>query len=274
MRKTKELLVKIVYDVFIHNSNGICMRALNNHVYIIAFFAMGIIVGAGFFQLYISLNQAGSAPILSLDQMYKNAIEDAIIAKPSEIYGGLTSVVESNGNLSWQGNSGSQRVLVVTFTKYASSYPVGETLNTTWGETWVTVVPEIKTFFKDHVNSDSNVTLRALQLLGLPPNNSNTYFVEMWVNPQSLFRPTADNEINDTVAELSFPASVTAEYKTWFNNNIIYSYYPERYPWTRLGYTYDWGSNASPVGLSEFVLKQNSLIMVQSVTPTIDYLTG
>jgi hypothetical protein len=250
------------------------MRALNNHVCIIVFFAIGIILGAGLFQLYLGLNQAGSAPILSLDQMYKNAIDDAIITKPSEIYGGLTAIVESNGNLSWQGDPGSQRVLVVTFTKYASSYPVGETLNTTWGETWVTVVPEIKTFFKDHVNSGSNVTLRALQLLGLPPNNSNTYFVEMWANPQSLFRPTPDNEINDTVADLSFPSSATTEYKTWFNNNIIYSYYPEKYPWTRLGYTYDWGTNASHVGLSEFVLKQNSLIMVQSVTTTLDYLTG
>jgi hypothetical protein len=124
------------------------------------------------------------------------------------------------------------------------------------------------------VDPNVNVTLRTLQLLGLPPNNANTYFVELWVSPQSLFRPTPDNDINDTVAQLAFPASATPEYKQWFNSNIIYSYFPERYPWTRLGYTYDWGNSNSHVGLSEFVLKQNSTVIVKSVTPTADYLSS
>jgi hypothetical protein len=75
------------------------------------------------------------------------------------------------------------------------------------------VVPEIKTFFKDHVDPNSNLTLRVKQLLGLPPNNSNLYFVELWVNPQSLFRPTPDNEVNDTVSQLTFSSSATAAYK-------------------------------------------------------------
>jgi hypothetical protein len=234
-----------------------------------------MVFGACLFQLYLSLNNPNSeAPILSLPEMYQNAIEDATIAKPNEISSNLTPIIESNGNLSWQGESGNKSVLVVTFTKYASSYPAGETVNTTWGETWVTVAPEIKTFFHDNSASVSNLTLRALQLLGLPSNNSNSYFVEMWVNPQSLFRPTPDNEIDDTTAQLTFPASATADYRTWFNSNIIYSYYPEKYPWTRLGYTYDWGNSFSHVGLSEFVLKQNSIVTVKSVTPIEEYLSA
>jgi hypothetical protein len=241
---------------------------------IAVFFAIGIIVGAGLLQLYSIMIQPSSAPPLSLDQMYQNAIEDAIIAKPSEIYADLTPIVESNGNLSWQGDPGNKSMLVVTFTKYTSSYPVGAPVNTTWGETWVTVVPEIKTFFKEHVDPNGNVTLRTLQLLGLPPNNTNTHFVELWASPQSLFRPTPDNDINDTVAQLTFPSSATPEYKQWFNSNILYSYFPERYPWTRLGYTYDWGNSNSHVGLSEFVLKQNSTVIVKSVTPTADYLSS
>ena len=92
------------------------------------------------------------------------------------------------------------------------------------------------------------------------------------MSPQSLFRPTPDNEINDTSAQLAFPASATADYKTWFNSNIIYSYYPMKYPWTRLGYTYDWGNTQSHIGLSEFVIKQNSTVTVKSVTPTTEYL--
>lgn len=238
---------------------------------LVGVFFLGIIVCAGFYQVYGAL-QPAILPQLTLEQSYENAIEDAIIAKPNEISNSLTPIVESNTNLIWQGEAGNKSVLVVTLTKYASSYPVGGEVNTSWGETWVTVVPEIQTFFKNNVDSGSNLTLRALQLLGLPPNSSSTYFVELWVSPQSLFRPTPDNEITDTTAQLDFPSSATSAYKDWFNGNIVYSYYPQRYPWTRLGYTYDWGSSASHVGLSEFVLRQNSTVFVKSVNPVNDYL--
>ena len=242
-----------------------------NRVKFIAVFILGIVVCAGIYQVY-GVVQPSFLPNLTLEQSYQDAIEDSMVAKSSEVYSSLTPVVESNNGLIWQGEPGNKSVLVVVFTKYASSYPVGGTVNTTWGDTWVTVAPEIQTFFKNYVNPDSNLTLRTLQVLGLPPSSGNTYFVELWVQPQSLFRPAPDNEITDTVAQLDFPASATAEYKDWFNGNIIYSYYPERFPWTRLGYTFDWGNPNSHVGLSEFVLKQGSTVTVKSVEPIADYL--
>jgi hypothetical protein len=96
--------------------------------------------------------------------------------------------------------------------------------------------------------------------------------VELWVKPESLFRPTPDTEITDTTVSLNFPANATSDYKEWFNSNIINSYYPMKNPWTRLGYTYDWGDSTTHVGLSEFILEQNATAMVKSVTPTVDYL--
>jgi len=204
--------------------------------------------------------------------MYQNAIEDAMVAKPSEIYSGLTPIIENNSNLIWQGTPGNESALMVTWTKYIGSYPANRTVTTSWGDTWVTAAPQIQVFFKDNVKSNVNATLRAAQLLGLPANTSDTYFVELWVNPQSLFRPSPDNEVTDTTASLTFPANATADYKAWFNSNIIYSYYPMNYPWTRLGYTYDWGNTQTHVGLSEFVIRQNSTVTVKSVTPTAEYL--
>ena len=121
------------------------------------------------------------------------------------------------------------------------------------------------------MGSDVNVTLRTAQLLGLPANATDSYFVELWVKPQSLFRPSPDNEITDTTAALTFPANATADYKIWFNN-INSSYYSMEYPWTRLGYTYNWGNTQTQVGLSEFVIEQNSTVTVKSVTPTAQYL--
>ncbi len=106
-------------------------------------------------------------------------------------------------------------------------------------------------------------------------NNTKLKFFAVFVlGPQSLFRPTPDSEITDTTAQLDFPSSTTPQYKEWFNGNIIYSYYPERFPWTRLGYTYDWGNPDSHVGLSEYVLKQGSMATVESVSSIDDYLYG
>jgi hypothetical protein len=235
---------------------------------IIVFSIIALFVGLGVYHLYSMGIPPNDTTPLNLDQAYRQAIEDAMVAKESEVYTNLTSIVENNSNLIWQG----QNVLMVTWTKYASSYPVNGTVTTSWGDTWVTAAPQIKIFFQTHVAPETNLTTRAAELLGLPANVSDTYFVEFWVNPQSLFRPTPDNEITDSTTQLTFPSNASADYKAWFNNNIINSYYPMKYPWTRLGYTYDWGNSQTHVGLSEFVLKQNSTVTVKSVTPNLEYL--
>lgn len=238
---------------------------------IVILFIIVVISTLAISELYTGVIAPALAPPPTLEQRYEWAIEDAMIAKPSEISNNLTPITVNNSNLIWQGEGDNASVLVVTWTKYANSYPVGANVSTTWGYTWVTAAPELQRFFENHVSSGQNLTLRAAQLLGLPANTTNTYFVELWVKPQALFRPTPDNEINDTTASLTFPSTATADYKVWFNNYIITAYYPMKYPWTRLGYTYDWDSS-NHVGLSEFVIWQNSTVTVKSVTPTLEYL--
>jgi hypothetical protein len=248
------------------------MGKMKDHTVIVVFFVIGIIATLGISTLYTAVIAPAFAPPPTLDQRYQAAIEDSMVAKESEIATNLTPITENNTNLIWQGEGENATVLVVTWTKYINSYPVGQNVTISWGNTWVTVAPEMRTFFQNHAASDTNSTLRAAQLLGLPANTTNTYFVELWVNPESLFRPAPDNEITDTTALLNFPANATADYKEWFNSNIISSYYPMKYPWTRLGYTYDWGDSTTHVGLSEFILEQNATAVVKSVTSTVDYL--
>jgi len=147
-------------------------------------------------------------------------------------------------------------------------------------DSWVTVAPEMKQRFAGTVPS----LLRVVQLLGLPPSyaiqgnpREAKYVLELWVSPKDLFRPCPDSEISDTVCEMQFPADpfrildasntirategleapVFKTYTAWFNNRTrnVYTATPssEAYPWTRLGYTYDWGSSLR-FGLSEFVV--------------------
>jgi hypothetical protein len=141
--------------------------------------------------------------------------------------------------------------------------------------------------------------LRIEQLLGVPPNNGKTKFVELWVNPGDLFRPSPDPEVTDHEADLDFPNVTSpfvqmtdtpkitdwdpvlnryfeANYVTWFNRRRNTVYTAEvPYPWTRLGYTYDWGKKSGGhVGMSEFVVRGGSTVGVYAVTPNDAYFEG
>ena len=126
------------------------------------------------------------------------------------------------------------------------------------------------------------------------------YMLEMWVSPKDLFRPCPDTEISDTACETSFPADmfrildlnnmvrategtdygVFKTYSSWFNNRTRNGYPmgSSPYPWTRLGYTYDWGSS-NHTGLSEFVLHGRKVdgskisVGIKSVKTTAEYFT-
>ena len=211
---------------------------------------------------------------ITLEQRYEKAVNDATVAEASEIFNNLTPITESNPKLIWSNINGEKMLLVSTWTRYPQSYKVNETISLSWGETWVTVVPELKDFIKNNPKQPQEMVLRIEQLLGLPMNSGYKGFVEMWVMPGDLFRPSPDNEITDTKADLDFPQAVDENYKQWFNNNIINAYFTtgKKMPWTRLGYTYDWGNPSSEIGLSEFVIKKDSKVVVKSVTDTPDYL--
>ncbi len=203
----------------------------------------------------------------NLKVQYFIAISDAKIAEPAEIYPNLIPILETNCYLFWK----DKRVLVATWTKYPDVYRVLDTLTIVRGDVWVTVVPEIRDWFQSN-GAVADTVLRIEQLLGLPPCSDYSYFIEMWVDPADLFRPAPDNEITDKICELDFPAGTDESYKQWFRNNSQHSYTPSGYPWTRLGYTYDWGPSESEIGLSEFVIKNGSIIIVKSVVSTKSYL--
>ena len=155
---------------------------------------------------------------------------------------------------------------------------------------WVTVVPELKNYLVGETCPPTNERLR--QALGLNPAYAYEALVEMYVKTSDLFRPSPDPEITDHQAELAtmldysiwvFPSDQNPflkidkdalfldspwdwkgaiPFKAWFMNRAETIYDREGedvskwgYPWTRLGYTYDWGNPDDHVGLSEFVVR-------------------
>jgi len=210
----------------------------------------------------------------SLHAAYQNAIKDAQMAEPHEISKELIAIVESNNRLMWKEYPDGKRVLVVTWTSWNGyDNQVGKAMELT-RDIWVTTVPELSDFCKTH--SLPKPSLRLEQLLGLPPKNGKNRFVEIWVNPNDLFRPSPDPEITDHEAELNFPnkglfVRLEEEYIQWFNDLKSQSYGKDGYPWTRLGYTYDWGNPSSEIGLSEFVIRHGATVDIHFVSTNEEY---
>lgn len=149
---------------------------------------------------------------------------------------------------------------------------------------WVTVVPEVQKICQGF---SGDLSMRLRQLLGLHPAKKFTNFVVISVSEGSIFRPTP-NPDPATVLPCSanipancgeaFPDNVTKEHLRWIAEQMLSHYVisespliPVGYPWTRLGYTYDWKPGANKYGASEYVIKKGSTIKVLEIIPYQTY---
>lgn len=182
--------------------------------------------------------------------LYHNAIIDASVAEESELMP-LKAIDTSADSVS-----------VCTWNKYPETYVTETDITISHGDVWVFTEEEIYAWGQKNGMAE-NMELRMQQLIGLPPQDSKTHFSILRVKPEDLYRPSRDSEIDDTASQLTFPENVTEEHKAWFEGNAEYSYNPHRYPWTGLGYTYDWADNGTEYGLSEFILKNGAEVTVE-----------
>jgi hypothetical protein len=214
--------------------------------------------------------------------MYSNAVVDARVAAIDEISDALVPITLSNTNLSWRTVTNGEgavscQVKVASYMNQWTAenyYKVGNTNLTGGYDQWVVPYPYMKQFCAQY--QGTNIALRMNKLLGLPPDAANDTIVEFWVDPQYLIRPAPDPEITDSTAGL-VPGTnvyltgggiftVSTNYANWYNNTYDTRNYTMQggvtngcYPWTRLGYTYDWANSVdAPYGLSEFVIPGSS----------------
>lgn len=216
--------------------------------------------------------------LLSDDFLYRQSIQNSIYPTADKVSDKLVPITKENRNLVWKTIGGEDYILVVTWKQNVSFYkPYLDSAfyNTGKYPIWITTAPELKQrIAKEH---PKDVNRRLIQLLGLPPNAVYSYFVEFWVKPSDLFRPCPDKEITDQKCETCFPAGTDSDHIAWINENRVSRYYQcdlyNQYPWTQLGYTYDWNpENKTHVGLSEFVIGPNKKIVVKAIYKTEEYL--
>ncbi len=275
----------------------------------------GVLMGAVLWAVLLCAGCGSDSPAppspAVLQSMYSTAVYDARTVTPAKISRTLTAITSDNRNLVWENALPGSRVLLLSWIKksdeiyyngiYDPACNLGSSNCTLKADLWVTVVPEMKNLFPGTIPQP----LRIAQLLGVPPEYAleERSMVELWVSPRDLFRPCPDPEITDNECQAEFTSdpfrtftstelvrategpgwNVFMNYTGWFNNRRDYIYtnarnYPTSspYPWSRLGYTYDWGSSAH-FGLSEFVIhgrksdKSGISVGIRSLKSTADY---
>lgn len=204
---------------------------------------------------------------VQLQALFDKAVEDVQTIEPDEILP-VTAITKDSPMVTW--NDAADRVLLLTFHKYPDSYQTGQTVTTQWGEVWTFTDREIEAWYDKNGADVKAWPLRLRQLIGLRPDNAYTHISALWVKPEDIIRPAYETDITKNQMTDHFSDQVDADFKAWFEANEENSYHSEYpYPWTRLGYTYDWADNGQAFGLSEFLIKKNAAVEVE-FTKTID----
>jgi hypothetical protein len=220
----------------------------------------------------------------TLWQQYRAAVADARSAEPGEIATSLTpiapyvaSLVRKETAMPGARMPGARALVKVAhWTDGFGGAAAGDTV-TARGPIWVTPAPDLQTFCRSTGLSGAALHLRVAQRLGLPPDDPSTRVVEFWVRPADLARPCPDPEITDRECELAPPGPramvrVDTAHTAWMQQTRDASYDGERrYPWTRLGYTYDWHPATSEVGTSEYILRPGADAVIHTLASTEAY---
>lgn len=222
------------------------------------------IIFAALIAVAVCLTGCKKEPPKTQEELYSDAVKDAAFADEDEILP-LVSLNESDPMTTWKDG----KVLLLTWHNYPDSYPEGETVTIQWGPVWTFTDKEVASHGKEFSDAPE---MRLKQLIAFAPDSEHSTVTGFWVDPQNVKRPayqtdpTVGNMTND------FGESIDEEFKAWFDDNILWSYYYGNFPWTRLGYTYDWADNGTEYGMTEFIVESGAEVKVEFTESTEEFL--
>lgn len=210
------------------------------------------------------------APSLNaaLDSAYQAAIHDAAVYRPEHVRHLNAARPDARG-----------RIRAGTLT--TDTMAPGARVVTR--DVWVTLVPEVRDSCLSWNETDADsIHLRLRQLIGLPPTLPIPYMMELSVDTAHVFRPAGDPTITsalpcpDTVAAArcgdGFPPGVSPAHVRWIADGTFALWKrPRGFPWTRLGYTYNWRPGAPRYGASEYIVRAGSPVEVLRSWRSEDY---
>lgn len=227
-------------------------------------------------------NKGGKVSFADRDSLlavqYETAVKDASDATNEEI-APLVVITEDSENIVWNGDK--SKVLMVTLHGEPKKYKDNEYV-TLDDEVWVASEKELFNWYKANSNGVKNWSLRLRQLMGLPKDENVTHFSLIWVDPHDLVRPAYVSDVTNPTMRTDFSDDFDSEFETpdraawfkrWFDKYKAKSYVKGGYPWTRLGYTYDWGRKGNDkYGLTEFLVVPGAKVEVRFTKNIKSYL--
>lgn len=188
----------------------------------------------------------------SNEELWAAAMADAVFSEDNEVME-LVCLTQQDPRVIW--DEAGERVLLVTWHDYEEPCEPGDSL--AHKDIWATSLGEMEDWYQENNSSVADWDLRFAQLLGMPNDGSCTHFSAFWISPTEVIRPAY---VTDVTAQMEngYDKITDPMYQVWFDDNILYSYFESEYPWTRLGYTYDWSGGDSPYGLTEFLIADGS----------------
>lgn len=202
----------------------------------------------------------------SNEELWAAAMTDAVFSQDDEVKE-LVCLTQQDPQVIW--DEAGERVLLVTWHDYEQPCEPGDPLP--YRDIWATSLGELTDWYLENSSGVTDWNLRLAQLLGMPDDGSCTRFSAFWISPSEVIRPAY---VTDVTAQMKNGYSQITDpaYQTWFDDNILYSYFESEYPWTRLGYTYDWSGGDSVYGLTEFLIADGSTAEIAFTYSTEDFV--
>lgn len=221
---------------------------------------------------------------------YRTAIEDARTGR-DPVVDSLVTLTRKDRRVQWRTIEGRRYVLVTTLRRNAlTDAAPGQAFQMTSAK-WVTVPKQLRSRcarIKCSTMGPARLDLTLKQFLGVPPDADYQVVNTFWARPRDMFRPCRRPSVRAT----SCPRRVTRQLplvrRLFLREQKAYAWrmptrwdpatavscassWPEPdncygFPWTRLGYTYDWAPQRTKVGLTEFVVKSGSTVYLHNVT--------
>lgn len=189
-------------------------------------------------------------------ELYKNAIEDAKVAETDEIFPLYELSSGENLLLSWNA--------------FPEEFPEGEfyTVKET-PQMWCIAYEELKLWYAENKDGVEDWDERFRQLLGLPERTWYSHFTAFSVRPGDVIRPAYQTDPRKQMTPDLLDGSGLGDYKEWFRQNENWSYREAEWPWTRLGYTFDWAEGRER-GLCEFLILPGAEVKVEWTMTTAE----
>ena len=198
-------------------------------------------------------------------RIYEQAIFDSAVYQNKNLRPLRPLVADANGE-----------VIVATLTSLNGN--AGELLPISGAGVWVTGVPEVQDICRGFTG---DVVMQVRQLLGLPPDAHVPRVLVLRAKASDIFRPAVDpnafttspcsqlvNAPTPSDCGNVFPSETTVSHIAWIATQSLGLHkLPHGYPWTHLGYTYNWKPNADRYGASEYVIRRGApVVIVENVT--------